>query len=265
MSWEWDETLYAGSAPYYARGRLPYPQELADALRDELHLDGRGRLLDVGCGPGSLTLLLAPLFVHAVGIDADEEMVAEARRRSALNNVEFIKLRAEELGARLGTFRVATFAQSFHWFDQARVAAAVSQLLKPGGTAVHVSATTHEGEGDVPREQIAKLVREYLGPARRAGSGALHGRTPSNEDDAFTATGFDGPRYVDVGGARHFERSEDDVVAPVFSLSSAAPHLFGERFAEFENDLRALLMRASPNGRFHERSRDIALRIWTRG
>ena len=24
--------MYAGSAPYYARGRLPYPQELAEVL-----------------------------------------------------------------------------------------------------------------------------------------------------------------------------------------------------------------------------------------
>ena len=46
--WEWDETLYAGSAAYYSRGRLPYPAELAAVLREELGLDGTGRLLDVG-------------------------------------------------------------------------------------------------------------------------------------------------------------------------------------------------------------------------
>lgn len=49
-----DECLYAGSAPYYAVGRMPYPQQLADALREHLELGGQGRLLDVGCGPGSL-------------------------------------------------------------------------------------------------------------------------------------------------------------------------------------------------------------------
>ena len=50
--WEWDESLYAGSAAYYARGRMAYPSQLRDALRDALGLDGTGRLLDVGWGPG---------------------------------------------------------------------------------------------------------------------------------------------------------------------------------------------------------------------
>lgn len=78
--WEWDESLYAGSAPHYAVGRMPYPAALAHAVSEELQLDGTGRLLDVGCGPGSLTLLLAPFFQSAVGIDADPDMSAEARR-----------------------------------------------------------------------------------------------------------------------------------------------------------------------------------------
>jgi len=55
----WDPRLYEGSAPYFARGRLPYPPEMAAALRDELALDGTGRLVDLGCGPGS-----APCYWH---------------------------------------------------------------------------------------------------------------------------------------------------------------------------------------------------------
>jgi 2-polyprenyl-3-methyl-5-hydroxy-6-metoxy-1,4-benzoquinol methylase len=77
--WVWDETLYAGSAAFYPSGRLPYPPEVAEALRTLLDLDGRGRMLDVGCGPGSLTLLLARLFEQTVGIDADPDMIARAR------------------------------------------------------------------------------------------------------------------------------------------------------------------------------------------
>ena len=271
--WRWDETLYAGSAAYYARGRFPYPQELADALRDELHLDGTGRLLDVGCGPGPLMFLLAPLFERAVGVDADPDMVAEATRQASLRevpNAEFVRLRAEELPAGLGLFRVATFAQSFHWMDRPLVAATVKTMLEPGGVWVHVNASTLQGVADAaglpeptpPHDGIAKLVESHLGPVRRAGQGELPEGTPSGEEEVMVEAGFGGPGRLVVAGGRVLERSEDDVVASVYSRTSSAPHLFGERLAEFEAELRALLRRTAPDGRFSERMREIELVIW---
>lgn len=146
--WSWDETLYAGSAGYYRSGRLPYPGAVAETLRRELGLDGRGRLLDVGCGPGSLTLLLAPLFAQAVGVDADREMIAQAglaADAAGVGNVSWHRLRAEDLPAGLGRFRVVTFAQSFHWLDRPRVAALVLAMLEPAGHCVLVQASTHHG------------------------------------------------------------------------------------------------------------------------
>jgi SAM-dependent methyltransferase len=274
-AWEWDETLYRGSAAYYAAGRLPYPQELADALEAELGLDGSGRLLDVGCGPGSLALLLAPLFAEAVGIDADPDMIVHAEReatRRGITNTAWIRLRAEDLPRGLGTFRLATFAQSFHWMDRPRVAAAVHRMLEPGGSWVHVHATTHQGVGEAevlpfprpPRGRIGELVGEFLGPERRAGSRVLPGGSPpTGEDEILRAAGFRDPRRLRVGGDRVFTRSEDEVVASVFSLSSAAPHLFGGRHAEFEDRLRALLRSVSPTGRFSEQAREIELVVWS--
>lgn len=50
VGWEWDPSLYLGSAAYYVQGRVPYTQELADCLAAELMLDGSGRLLDVVAG-----------------------------------------------------------------------------------------------------------------------------------------------------------------------------------------------------------------------
>jgi SAM-dependent methyltransferase len=271
-AWEWDETLFGGSAPYYAHGRLPYPPELAAALRDELALDGTGRLLDVGCGPGLVTLLLAPLFERAVGVDADAEMLAEAARRAesgGVENVDWVHLRAEELPAGLGSFRVATFAQSFHWMQRERVAAAVRSMLEPGGAWVHVQVSRGEGDDPLPEptpphDEIKELVQAYLGPVRRAGQGTLPDGTASGEEDVMLAAGFDAPRRLDVSGAGVLERSEDDVVAYVYSRSLSAPHLFGERREEFERDLRALLRRFSPQGRFCERARQLELVIWRR-
>src|SRR5713226_5066687 len=252
---------------------MPYPPETPGVLGDALGLDGRARLLDVGCGPGSLTLVLAALFGEVVGVDADRDMLVEAERearRSGIANVRWVNRRAEELPAGLGRFRVVTFAQSFHWMDRAHVASIVSGMLEPGGALVHVGATTHRGVDGTdwlsaprpPRAQIADLVRRYLGPIRRAGSGELASGTASGEDEILAAAGFRGPRRFEFGGGRTFERNEDDIVASVYSLSSAAPHLFGERLDNFDTELRHLLRQVSPEGRFCEQAREIELAIW---
>jgi SAM-dependent methyltransferase len=273
VSWQWDPTLYAGAASHYARGRVAYPQALADLLAAELGLDGSGRLLDVGCGPGSLTLLLAPLVAEAIGIDADPDMIAEAEDlavRAGVRNAGWRVLRAEDLPAGLGSFRLVTLAQSFHWMDRASVAAAAHGMLQPGGTCVHVHATTHEGvdtsdplpHPQPPRAAIAELVRRYLGPRRRAGQGVLPtGSTPGGEDAIYRAAGFTGPRRLELPGAV-VDRTADQVVAAVLSLSGSAPHLFGPRRAAFEADLRALLHDTSPTGVFSQHMREIALDLW---
>jgi SAM-dependent methyltransferase len=274
-TWAWDPTLYAGAAPYYAMGRLPYPPEVAQAMRAELHLDGRGRLLDLGCGPATLTLVIAGLYEEAVGVDADAEMLGEARRRAAeagITNVSWVHARAEALPADLGTFRTITLAQSFHWMDQPRVAARALELLDQEGVVVHVGGTTSEGPPGhdrlpgptPPRDEIDGLVRDYLGPVRRAGQSLLPHGTPSTEDEVFAATGFTAGAQLGVGGGRVLARSEDEVVASVYSLSSAAPHLFGDRRPAFEADLRALLRAVSPTGQWWERTQDIVLSFWHR-
>lgn len=273
-TWSWDPTLYAGSAAYYARGRLPYPPEVAEALGGALGLDGTGRLLDVGCGPGSLTLLLAPRYDGAVGVDADPAMVRAAERLAveakSSARVDFLELRAEQLPGGLGTFRTVTFAQSFHWMDQVHVAERARAMLAGRGAVVHLGATTHEGAPPTgalphptpPRPAIGELIRSFLGPVRRAGRHALATDPPDGEDQAFASAGLRGPERLEVGGGAVFERSEDDIVASVFSVSFAAPHLFGDELGRFERELRALLRQASPSGRFSEVAAPVGLTVW---
>lgn len=276
--WTWDPTLYSGSAAYYVRGRVPYPRPLIDALVAELALDGSGRLLDVGCGPGSLTLPLAPWFERAVGLDADADMLAEGARQAVaagIDNVDWLNLRAEDLPLGLGPFRTVTLAQSFHWMDRALVARRLRTVLARGGVLVQVHATTHRGlDGSLPlphprapRREIDALVTRFLGPGRRAGQRILP-PVPINEParnrqeaGIYRAAGFVGPTRIEVAGSV-VRRSADDVVASVFSLSGAAPHLFGGRVADFEAALRTLLAEVSPDGQFSEQLREIAVDVW---
>src|SRR3954454_5610529 len=149
-------------------------------------------------------------------------------------------------------------AQSFHWMDRERVAGLLRQMLNEDGALAFVHATTHQGvEGTAPlphprppRQQIDALVKEFLGEKRRAGSDHRQVQTGSEDErgrietQIFRAAGFTGPKRLDVPGWIA-DRSEDEVVASVFSLSYAAPHLFGEHIGVFEHQLRTLLEQSS--------------------
>jgi SAM-dependent methyltransferase len=272
--WQWDDTLFTGTAAYYQRGRLPYAPGLADALAKALPLDGQGRLIDVGCGPGTIALNLAHLFREVVGVDPDSGMIAEAGREATLAGVtgktQWVRARAEELPAGLGTFTVATFAQSFHWMDREPVAT-VKDMLRPGGVLVHISDLKNEPRTTdglpyppVPYAAMDELVRRYLGPVRRAGQGLLPQGTPGGEAAVFARAGFSGPQRHVVPGGQALVRTGDDVVAGVFSMSFSAPHLFGSRRDDFEADLRRLLREASPSGRFSERLPSTEVFVWGR-
>jgi SAM-dependent methyltransferase len=71
----YDATISQGAAAHYRPGRPPYSPRLEAVLTEELDLDGGGRLLDAGYGPGILTVRLAHLFTDAVGLDPDPAMV----------------------------------------------------------------------------------------------------------------------------------------------------------------------------------------------
>ena len=80
----------------------------------------------------------------------------------------------------------------------------------------------------------------------------------------FRQAGFLPAQTVTVPDQRTIEQTIDEVVARVFSTSSTAPHLFGDRREDFETNMREILARASPAGRFAVRLPDNILRIWRR-
>jgi SAM-dependent methyltransferase len=274
--WAWDETVFEGAAAYYRQGRKPYSPALADALAEHLHLNGLGRLLDVGCGPGVVALLFAHLFESVIGVDPDPGMLAEAQRAASedqITNARWVRMRAEDLPGSLGAFRVISFAQSFHWMDRPRVASAVQEMLDTNGVVVQVDLWhTNPPEQmpasgpfpPIPEAAIDELRRHWLGPDRRAGRG-FRNTSPDREDSLFQAAGFTPEEVVVVPDDRVLQRSVEDVVAWVLSTSSTAPHLFGDRLDDFIRDLRGLLLDVSPEGGFSVALSDNRLRIhWPR-
>jgi SAM-dependent methyltransferase len=256
----YDPTIYQGAAAHYRPGRPAYSPQLEAVLAEELDLDGSGRLLDGGCGPGILTVRLAGLFEEAVGLDPDPAMLAEGRRvahERGIANIRWVQALAENLPAAApGPYRLVTFGQSFHWTDESRVAETVYDMLDPGGALaliVHTvagrPAPPSPGLPPIPHSEIEALVEKYLGSAKRAGRGSAPVRT-HRFADVLVRTRFGAPRAIFAPGIPDLLRDSESVLSGYFSLSSSAPHLFGDRVEDFAREVRELLASRSPEGVF---------------
>jgi SAM-dependent methyltransferase len=252
--------LYKGSATYYLPGRPPYSLALRDTIAAECALDGTGRLLDVGCGPGVLAVKLAALVSQVIGLDPDGDMLAEAARHARqahATNIQWVQALAEQIPELdLGRFRLVAFGQSFHRTDRERVAEAVFDVLEPGGNIALV-AHTIEGRPEprgpglpkIPHEAIRSMVEKYLGPRPRAGQG-FAGPATDRWEDALGRTRFGRGRQVFAPGRPDIVQDVDGVLANYLSMSFAAPHLFGDRLDLFVAEARRVLAESSPSGLF---------------
>ena len=256
----YDPTIFQGAAAYYRPGRPPYSPELEAVLSDELGLDESGRLLDGGCGPGILTLRLAHLFEDVVGLDPDADMLDEGRQAAHdrhITNVRWVQARAEELPeAAPGPYRLVAFGQSFHWTDEPRVAEAVYDMLEPGGALALIVHTVegrdeppNPGAPPIPHDEIRALSAKYLGPRVRSGQGFAPVRNHRFED-ILARTRFGAPRQVFAPGIPDLLRDSESVLSGYFSMSSSAPHLYGDRVDDFAAEVRELLATRSPEGVF---------------
>ena len=96
----------------YSEFRPSYPSELAESLAK---LGPGNRLaIDVGCGNGQLTSLLAPNFDKVVGIDSSKDQLKHAERAE---NVTYQASAAEDTGLPDDSVDLITVAQAAHWFD----------------------------------------------------------------------------------------------------------------------------------------------------
>ena len=144
---------FTGLARNYALGRREFPSSVFSFLEVYLPEDEPARILDAGCGTGISTRQLALYLKRKVlGIDRDEDMVAEAKR-SPMKDVGYARSDLTTINFEPRSFAAVTAFSSFHWFaDDAYIVGRLVNLVRPGGCfmAVNVRAI-HELIPEWPR------------------------------------------------------------------------------------------------------------------
>jgi ubiquinone/menaquinone biosynthesis C-methylase UbiE len=131
---------FSRQAESYAKLTSTGKSPLLAPLLDTVRPTGTDRLLDVGCGPGRMTLMLAPLVKEAIGIDLTPEMLTQARAAQAAQGVTNVRWQQGDvlpLPFGDGSFSIVTTQATFHHFaDPAAVLAEMARVCAPGGRIV---------------------------------------------------------------------------------------------------------------------------------
>ncbi|CAL8267217.1 unnamed protein product [Lota lota] len=89
--------------------------------------------LDVGCGSGQGSVLLAKHFASVIATDISPAQIEMAVAHSSMPNVTYKVGVAEELPMPTGSVDLVTAMSAFHWFDRPRFLQEAHRVLKPCG------------------------------------------------------------------------------------------------------------------------------------
>lgn len=214
--------MFEGTAEWYVRYRPRYPRELMRRLADAAGLDGSGRLLDLGSGPGFIAEALLPYVEEAVAVDVEPEMLAQVPP-----GIRTVLARAEDVDEAWGRFRLVTIGRAFHWMDGDVVFERLARITR------QVALVGDWAEQSEPQRILREVAEELLGP--RPTMRQPHVRYA----DALRASPFSDVTVISADEERTW--TPDELLGLAYSTSFASLARLGDRRDEFERRVRARL------------------------
>ena len=248
--------LYRGTAGFYDRYRLPYPDAMIADLVRRAGVSGHGRLLDLACGTGQLAFPLRRWFREVQAVDSEPDMAEAVRAKAAAAGAAEVRpalSSAEALHAEPGSFELAVVGNAFHRLDRDLVAGRILGWLRPGGhLALCWSSTPWIGEHDWQRALAATVDRwqAALGAGLRVPAGWELVRQRRPDAQVLSDAGFE------PNGRREFaiqhRWSLPELAGLIRSTSFLPAAVLGDQGAAFDADLAASLGPHSHGGAFTE-------------
>ncbi len=142
----------------YQKYRPTYPSELAHILAS-LPSD-RTLAVDIGCGTGQFTSLLAREFTKVIGLDISPSQIGGSIPHPTIT---FQCRPAEDTGLEESSADLVVAAQAAHWFDLPAFYKEVHRITKPGGILALISYGIFHLEGPV-NERVQRFYKAEIGP-----------------------------------------------------------------------------------------------------
>ncbi|MCK2217610.1 class I SAM-dependent methyltransferase [Actinomadura sp. ATCC 31491] len=235
------ETRFGGAAPYYARYRADHGDVAIERLAAAFGPDGT--VLDLGCGPGTVAIPLAPRVREVLAVDPDPDMPAEGRRLAAhLPNVRWLPGDSTTLRD-LPPFDHVVMGRSFHWMDRRAVLGELDRLLPPGGVVALVGPGRRPPEE--PWEPAMRRVRDRFGLGEMTASSSYQATGEHHHDVLADSPFADLTLHTDE---RVLTRDLDGVLGLQLSYSFSSPARLGDRLEAFVEEARRELVAENPSG-----------------
>ena len=231
-----DPDRFRSAAAYYELGRPPYAPALIRRVAEVAGLDRQRRMLDLGCGTGSLARGFAPFVREVVAIDPSTEMLDAARALSGeAANVRFVAGSSYDLGPELGEFRLVAMGRSFHWMDRAETLKRLDQIVEPAGAVALFEDRAPTAPANAWRQAWRGIRDRYAADAEP------HGRDPNwiRHETFLLESPF--ARLERFGVVERRALDVETLVRRTLSMSSTSPSRLGEKTAEMVAELRTAL------------------------
>jgi len=250
--------LFAGTAEYYDKYRVPYPDAMLNDMMKRAGTTGEGRFLDLACGTGELALPLAPYFQEVWGVDQERDMIERARSKAAragASNVRWIVGRAEDVDAPEDSVELVVIGNAFHRLDRSRVARCALDWLAPG-RCMAIAGSSSLGTGKEEWQALARRVLARDRPPEQPAATTTPGATPGaaermlSHQEVLTQAGFEEVEQYDFPTPHVW--TLDSFVGYLYSTSFASKGSLGSSAESVEEELRRELLAYDPSGRYSE-------------
>ena len=151
----------------------------------------RSRILDVGCGDGTLALYLRTPDNNILGIDVSDSSIQKANSMNPYDNVAFIPTSFEDFTANGTKFDAVIFAASIHHMDMTEAIDKAKKLLEKNGVLIVVGLSRPSGLLDWVIETARIIPSKIIS--------CIHKNTTSEElniDVSYDFPGMDEVRRI---------------------------------------------------------------------